>query len=104
MWPHSNDFKGDDDIPYVERKKEKEARIQKEVLKLRGTGGDDLEVDLDDDNSVVENSKRKRERDESSGSEGEDGYYELVKRAKKDYKEEKRREYDRSRLAERYGQ
>lgn len=94
---------GDDDIPYSERKKEKEMRIQKEVLKSRGTGGDDLEAGSDDNgDSVAETNTAKRKRDEPSDSEGEDGYYELVKRAKKDSKEEKKREYEQTRLAEKF--
>ncbi|GJJ13336.1 hypothetical protein Clacol_007588 [Clathrus columnatus] len=93
---------GDDDIPYPERKKEKEARIQKEVLKTRGTGGDDLELnDIDEGSPPSEVGPAKRKRAESSDSEGDEGYYELVKRAKKSSKEQKKREYDQARLAER---
>ncbi|KAF8521065.1 Sas10 C-terminal domain-containing protein, partial [Gautieria morchelliformis] len=94
---------GDDDIPYRERKKEKEARVRREVDKTRGEGGEDLDVDVSHD-EVLEGTtslgtgKRKRDDDSPSEEKGEDGYYELVKKAKKERKEGKKREYENSLL------
>ncbi|KIJ55354.1 hypothetical protein M422DRAFT_239973 [Sphaerobolus stellatus SS14] len=97
-------FGGDDDIPYREREREKQARIRREIAKARGTGGDDLGVDNDGaetETASVASAKRKRGPEGSgSGDEDENGYYELVKRAKKDRKEEKKRVYDEARQAE----
>ncbi|KAF8527529.1 Sas10 C-terminal domain-containing protein [Hysterangium stoloniferum] len=91
---------GDDDIPYRERKREQEERLRREVAKSRGQGGDDLDMD-----GITVQGPAKRKRDESqeaSEEEGDDGYYDLVKRAKKEKKESKKRNYDESRMAERF--
>ena len=46
---------GDDDVLYHERRKEKEARVQREALaRKRGKGGDDLEEDADEYYSLVQ--------------------------------------------------
>ncbi|KAF8895418.1 Sas10 C-terminal domain-containing protein [Infundibulicybe gibba] len=80
---------GDDDLPYRERKKEKEVRLAKEArVKARGQGGEDLN-DVEPD--------RKRRREESSDGEdpdSADGYYELVKKKSKEKKEHKKAEYE----------
>ncbi|KAL0960659.1 hypothetical protein HGRIS_005689 [Hohenbuehelia grisea] len=87
---------GDDDIPYRERRQEKEARLAKEIAKReRGQGGADLETEPE-----------KAERSLGDGGdgideEGPDGYYELVKRKSKEKKERKKTEYDETRAAER---
>ncbi|KAF8587581.1 hypothetical protein K439DRAFT_810748 [Ramaria rubella] len=101
---------GDDDIPYRERQKEKEARVRRELERKRGQGGDDLDGEVDDEVGLEKvtaspaSGKRKRldanDHDVLSGEEDEDGYYELVKRAKKEKKEVKKREYDEARLEE----
>jgi len=96
---------GDDDLPYRERKKEKEARIQKEIEKTRDQVGEDLDMDDEHDVSITA-KKRKREEpedaaDSASGEEDNDGYYELVKRAKKAKKEAKKHAYDEARMIER---
>jgi U3 small nucleolar RNA-associated protein 3 len=82
--------------------------VRREVGKTRGEGGEDLDVDVDHD-EVLEGTvspgtgKRKRDDDHSpSEEEGEDGYYELVKRAKKERKDGKKREYEYSRLDGRF--
>ncbi|KAI0373750.1 hypothetical protein BV20DRAFT_962324 [Pilatotrama ljubarskyi] len=97
---------GDDDIPYRERKKEKEARLAKEVAKAREGMGADLD-DVDPEVEMASEGKKakKRRRD---GSESEDeggdanGYYELVQRKSKEKKEKKKQEYEAAKAAERY--
>ncbi|KAG8763696.1 hypothetical protein FRC11_013930 [Ceratobasidium sp. 423] len=94
---------GDDDLPYRERRKEQQKR------RGLGEGGDDLEMDGgegDTEMDIDTSSIGKRDRDASEqpgddGSEGEDGYYELVRTAKKQRKEEKKAEYEAMRAAER---
>jgi len=97
----SNAMGGDDDIPYRERKKEKEARLAREVAKGRGEGGEDL----DDAEPEPRRRNKKRARDEDSGSDGGDGdgdgYYELVQRKSKERKEKKKAEYEAAKAAER---
>ncbi|CDO68259.1 hypothetical protein BN946_scf184842.g22 [Trametes cinnabarina] len=97
---------GDDDIPYRERKKEKEARIAKEVAKAREGAGadlDDVDPELEMDAAEKKAKKRRREESESEDEGGEaDGYYELVKRKSKEKKEKKKQEYEAARAADRY--
>ncbi|KAG5651237.1 hypothetical protein H0H81_009357 [Sphagnurus paluster] len=83
---------GDDDIPYRERKKEKEARLAKEnTNKLRGQGG----ADLDETEPAPKQVKRRRDDEDGDDEpEGADGYYELVKKKAKDKKQQKKVEYD----------
>ena len=98
---------GDDDIPYREREKERELRLQREnaaKIKKLGQGGEDLE-DADAEPRI--GKKRSREETEGEG-EGEvsyadvDGYYDLVKRQKKEKKEGSKAHYNAERAAERY--
>ncbi|KZT09350.1 uncharacterized protein LAESUDRAFT_756975 [Laetiporus sulphureus 93-53] len=98
---------GDDDIPYRERKKQKEERLLREAAaKHPGQGGDDLD-DVEPEPRATqtqkEKKKRARESDGESGSDegGEDGYYELVQRASKERKEKKKAEYEAARAAAR---
>ncbi|OJT08075.1 Something about silencing protein 10 [Trametes pubescens] len=100
---------GDDDIPYRERKRAKEARLAKEVAKTRGADGADLDdVDPEAEMPAADGKQaKKRRRDESeSGSDGEggaaDGYYELVQRKSKETKEKKKHEHDAVKAAGRY--
>lgn len=92
---------GDDDIPYRERKKEKEARLLQETKnKIQDQGGEDL----DDSEPLQRTSEKRRREDESGGesdSDGPDGYYELVKKKGKEKKEQKKAEYEATRAAER---
>ncbi|KAG5648291.1 hypothetical protein DXG03_004863 [Asterophora parasitica] len=83
---------GDDDIPYRERKKEKDVRLAKENSKLRGQGG----ADLDDAEPEPKTAKRRREDEDGDEDEpeGPDGYYELVKKKTKEKKDQKKAEYD----------
>jgi U3 small nucleolar RNA-associated protein 3 len=92
---------GDDDIPYKEREKAKEARMAAESARkmergLLGQGGEDLE-DVQEARGV----KRAREEDDE-GEMGVDGYYELVKRQKRDQRDEKKALYDAQKAAEKY--
>ncbi|KII86949.1 hypothetical protein PLICRDRAFT_43637 [Plicaturopsis crispa FD-325 SS-3] len=91
---------GDDDIPYRERKKEKDQRMAKEAkAKVRGQGGDDL----DDKEPEAADKKRRRDDDDegSDGGKGDgaDGYYELVKRKAKESKEKKKADYEAAQAA-----
>lgn len=85
---------GDDDIPYRERRKEKEARLAKEAAaKGLGQGGEDL----DDTEPHPPKASAKAEKspfDEDEDMEDGDGYYELVKKASKEKKEKKKAEYE----------
>ena len=92
---------GDDDIPYRERKKEREARTEREKERkkekgLLGAGGDDLD-DVDPEVSKEE-KKRKRKRGLSEDSEddldGANGYYDLVKQATATKKARKKADYE----------
>jgi U3 small nucleolar RNA-associated protein 3 len=81
---------GDDDLPYRERRKEKEARVQHEVQAgKRGQGGDDLD-DIADAGM-----------DDESAEENVDGYYSLIRRQKREQKEAKKLAYDAEKAANR---
>ena len=105
---------GDDDIPYKERKKQKEIREARENAKKgRGLGGDDLsdgdpEVDMDVDFAGFggdfggsELGKKRGRGGSDKGDEDVDPgeYYSLVERSAK---EKKKAEYDAAKAAERY--
>ncbi|KAI0632439.1 Sas10 C-terminal domain-containing protein [Trametes polyzona] len=102
---------GDDDIPYRERKREKEARLAREVAKARDAAAAGADLDDADPEAEAEAAlgggkkakKRRREESESgSDAEAEDGYYALVQRKSKEKKEKKKQEYEAARAAERY--
>ena len=100
---------GDDDIPYRERKREREARLAKEVAKAReGLGADlddaDPELEMEGGGEAPGRKGKKRSRDEEDEGSGgeEDGYYELVKRKSKENKERKKEEYETAAAAARY--
>ena len=91
----NNAVGGDDDIPYRERRKEKEARLAREAekkTKVRGNGGDDL------DNVEPEPLANGEDIEDDEGA---DEYYELVKKKSKDKKEGKKVEYEEARKAAR---
>lgn len=102
---------GDDDIPYKERKKQKEIREGKGTEKEgRGQGGDDLsdgnpEMDVDfagfDGDIAGRKSGKKRSRDELDEDVDPDDYYSLVERSIKEKKEKKKTEYDAAKAAQR---
>lgn len=90
---------GDDDIPYRERRKEKEARLAKEAAaKVRGQGG----ADLDDTTFEAKVGTQKGDHDGSSDENDGDGYYELVKKKAKAKREQKKAEYEAAQAAARY--
>ncbi|KAJ3856632.1 Sas10 C-terminal domain-containing protein [Lentinula lateritia] len=89
----SNALGGDDDIPYRERKKEKEDRLAREATaRVRHQGG----ADLDD---TEPEPRRPDDSDGDGDEEMEDanGYYDLVKKQVKEKKERKKAEYEASR-------
>jgi U3 small nucleolar RNA-associated protein 3 len=100
---------GDDDIPYRERRKEKEHRMEKERERKAGTlgmGGDDLDdVDPQITDASSRSKKRRRdvdvEDDDDSNTAAAHGYYELVKRQAADKKSKKKIDYEEARAAER---
>jgi len=86
---------GDDDLPYRERRKEKEARVQREAQAgKRGQGGDDL----DDTDPVL--PERAGEVDESA-EENVDGYYSLIRKQKREQKEAKKLAHEAAKAANR---
>jgi U3 small nucleolar RNA-associated protein 3 len=90
---------GDDDLPYRERRKEKDDRLAKEAIKRgRGQGGDDLDdLDPDTDMKTLDDGP-----DEEGGfDETNDGYYNLVKQKTRAKKEQKAAEYEASRTVRR---
>jgi len=108
---------GDEDIPYKERKKQKEIREAKEGAKKgKGLGGDDLsdgdpEVDMDAEFTGFNGdaggikSGKKRSRDDSDGENGDidpGEYYSLAERSAKEKKEKRKAEHDAAKAAERY--
>jgi U3 small nucleolar RNA-associated protein 3 len=92
---------GDDDLPYRQRKKEKDARLVKEdTKKLNNQGGEDLD-DEDPEPRVGEKRPRKDE-DDADTDEDPDEYYELVKKKSKEKKEKKKVEYEEANGRVRY--
>ena len=82
---------GDDDIPYRERRKEKEARLLKETKeRVKSQGG----ADLDD----TEPEPRQNAKEDADA----DGYYNLVKKQFKEKKEKKKADYEAKKAALRY--
>ncbi|KAI0081558.1 hypothetical protein K474DRAFT_1768481 [Panus rudis PR-1116 ss-1] len=102
---------GDDDIPWKERKREREERVRREVEKARKRelaqrGDVELdEVDPEEERNGGVGGKRKRGeegvRDRNEGDEV-DGYYDLVKRKGKEKKEKKKAEHDAEKAAIRF--
>lgn len=93
-------FGGDDDIPYRERKHEREARLAKEAAaRGAGKGGDDLD-DVEPEPSSAASKKRQREEDEEEEDPAE--YYNLVKKKTMDKKAQKKAQYEAEREALRY--
>ena len=81
---------GDDDLPYRQRKKGKDAQLVKEAVKnLNNQGGDDLD-DEDPEPPRVGEKRSRQDEDEADP----DGYYELVKKKSKEKKEKKKAEYE----------
>lgn len=98
---------GDDDIPYRERRKEKEQRMENERQRKAGTlgmGGDDLD-DVDPETTDTSSRSKRRRRDVEDDDDSETaeahGYYELVKRQAAEKKSKKKMDYEEARAAER---
>ena len=92
---------GDDDPPYRERRKEKEARAQREVQAgKRGQGGDDLD---DTDLVLLERATSGADggEEDESAEENVDGYYSLIRRQKGKQKEAKKLAYEAAKAANR---
>jgi len=83
---------GDDDIPYRERKKEKDARLVKEAaIRAKNQVG----VPLDDEDPEPQTGqKRSRSDNEDDDGKSPDEYYELVKKRSKEVKAKKKEEYE----------
>lgn len=92
---------GDDDLPYRQRKKEKDAQLVKETARrLKDQGGEDLN---DEDPEPRVGEKRSREDEEhTDADESPDDYYELVKKKSKERKEKKKVEYEEANKRVRY--
>ena len=93
---------GDDDVPYRERRKQKEARAQREAQAgKRGQGGDDL----DDAAQLVPGAAFEVDGkgDEESPEEDADGYYSLVQKRKRDQKQSKKTAYETAKAESRCG-
>jgi U3 small nucleolar RNA-associated protein 3 len=87
-------LRGDDDVPYRERRKEKETRAQREAQAgKRGQGGDDLD-DAEPESLARATSKADVGGDDDSAEESVDGYYSLVQRQKREQKESKKQAYE----------
>lgn len=105
----TNALGGDDDIPWKDRRAERrkqDAAAAAAVNKTRGQGGDDLDdADPEPANDATDKGK-KRARDEvddeGEGGDGEDGYYDLVKKGKKQAKLDKQAAYEAERAANKY--
>lgn len=85
---------GDDDVPYRERRKEKEARAQREAQAgKRGQGGDDLDG-TEPELLVRATGKVDVDEDDEDAEESVDGYYSLVQKQKREQKESKKLAYE----------
>lgn len=85
---------GDDDVPYRERRKEKEARAQREAQAgKRGQGGDDLDG-IEPESLVRAMGKVNVDEDDEDAEESVDGYYSLVQRQKREAKESRKLAYE----------
>lgn len=85
---------GDDDVPYRERRKEKEARALREAQAgKRGQGGDDLNG-TEPESLVRATGKVNSGKGDESAEESEDGYYSLVQRQKREQRESKKLTYE----------
>lgn len=111
----TNALGGDVDIPYRERKKERDARLQKKGQqqqqgKKLGMGGDDLD-DIDPGfesqnmaSDVNHKSKKRRRAVEDGDDDNAMGYYDLVKTAVANKKAKKKTDYEAAAAASRYGE
>ncbi len=92
---------GDDDIPYRERKKNKDAKLVKEAVKR---AEQERGADLNDE-EVKSTAGKKRARGDDEGDESlesPDDYYELVQKQSKSEKMKKKVEYEEAHGLSRY--
>ena len=85
---------GDDDIPYRERKRDREARLVMEAAKRGMEGGEDLDMDMGRDVEMGKVRGKKRARGEDDGIESPHDYYELVQQRSKEEKARKKAAYE----------
>ncbi|KAH9999604.1 Sas10 C-terminal domain-containing protein [Russula compacta] len=94
-------LRGDDDVPYRERRKEKEARAQREAQSGKhGQGGDDLD-DTEPGSPARTTGREDVGEGDESAEESVDGYYSLVQRQKQEQKESKKLAYEVAKAASR---
>jgi hypothetical protein len=98
---------GDEDIPYRNKQAGRDAALRKNGPKGAGDGGEDLDgMEFGEEDRRVAREVRggKRGMDEEDGAaeEGDDGYYQLVKKRKRDVKEAKQEAYDEEQAATRF--
>lgn len=94
-------LRGDDDVPYRERRKEKEARVQREAQSGKhGQGGDDLD-DTEPGSPARTSGREDVGEDDESAEESVNGYYSLVQRQKREQKESKKLAYEVAKAASR---
>jgi U3 small nucleolar RNA-associated protein 3 len=92
---------GDDDLPYRERRKEQETRVQREVQAgKRGQGGDDLD-DTEPVSPIRTIGGTNADEADEIVEENADGYYSLIRRQKREQKEAKRLAYEAEKAANR---
>ncbi|KAF9454751.1 hypothetical protein P691DRAFT_716558 [Macrolepiota fuliginosa MF-IS2] len=93
---------GDDDVPYRDRQKEKEARLLREAKnRIQNQGGEDLDG-TEPPERISEKRRRGNDSDDDGSSDEPNGYYELVKQKSKEKKEQKKAEYEAARATERF--
>ncbi|EGN92133.1 hypothetical protein SERLA73DRAFT_173106 [Serpula lacrymans var. lacrymans S7.3] len=101
----ANALGGDDDIPYRERRKDREAKLAKEQERNKarlGMGGDDLDdVDPELETDGKKEKKKRKEMDDEADEDEVDGYYELVKRQATEKKMKKKMDYEVAQAAAR---
>lgn len=84
---------GDDDIPYRERKKEKDARLVKEAA-IRAKNEVGVPLDGEDPEPQAGQKRSRGDDEDDEGGESPDDYYELVKKRSKEEKAKKKGEYE----------
>lgn len=84
---------GDDDIPYRERRKEKDARLVKEAA-IRAKNEVGVPLDSEDPEPQAGQKRSRDNNEDDEGGESPDDYYELVKKRSKEEKVKKKGEYE----------
>jgi hypothetical protein len=84
---------GDDDIPYRERRKEKDARLVKEAA-IRAKNEVGVPLDSEEPEPQAGQKRSRGDDEDDEGGESPDDYYELVKKRSKEEKAKKKGEYE----------